>query len=76
MENYNCIELPLLKLWNKHKQHTKLLQILLQYYGYNPGTCDGIYGPKTETAVKAFNKANKISAEYCTLNTWLSLLDR
>ncbi len=33
---------------------TAEVQCLLKYWGYNPGTVDGIYGDKTTAAVKSF----------------------
>jgi len=35
----------------------KAVQKLLAVAGYDPGTPDGVYGPKTESAVAAFQKA-------------------
>jgi peptidoglycan hydrolase-like protein with peptidoglycan-binding domain len=35
-----------------------LLQALLVMQGYNPGTEDGLFGPNTEAAVKAFQTAH------------------
>nr|DAG52047.1 MAG TPA: peptidase [Caudoviricetes sp.] len=34
----------------------KQRQLLLAYLGYDPGTIDGLYGPKTRAAVKAFQQ--------------------
>ena len=39
------------------------LQNLLNMLGYNCGTADGSFGAKTEAAVVAFQKANKITAD-------------
>ena len=38
----------------------KALQDALNKLGYKAGEVDGIFGPKTESAVKAFQKANKL----------------
>jgi len=37
-------------------QAVKTLQGYLYQLGYNPGSTDGIFGPKTEKAVKAFQR--------------------
>ncbi|MDA8354607.1 MAG: S41 family peptidase [Firmicutes bacterium] len=39
----------------------KNLQLVLEGLGYRPGRTDGYFDKKTETAVKAFQKANKLS---------------
>jgi len=39
------------------------LQSLLTSAGFSPGLVDGIMGPVTEAAVKAFQKANKLSVD-------------
>ena len=39
------------------------IQYNLRILGYNVGSVDGIYGAKTETAVKAFQKNCKFSAK-------------
>jgi len=40
----------------------KLIQSLLSKIGYNPGPIDGIYGPKTQQAVIAFQRNNNLLA--------------
>ena len=35
----------------------KQVQLILQGQGYNVGPVDGIYGPQTQTAVQAFQRA-------------------
>lgn len=35
-----------------------VLQILLKFNGYHPGNIDGIYGPRTKTAVTIFQRDN------------------
>lgn len=42
-------------------QVVKEIQTALKKLGYNVGTIDGIYGKKTVNAVKAFQKAKKLS---------------
>lgn len=39
------------------------LQTILQQAGYNPGGIDGLYGPNTTAAVKAFQTANGLTAD-------------
>ena len=39
------------------------LQNMLNFWGHQAGTADGIFGPKTETAVKSFQTANKIAVD-------------
>jgi peptidoglycan hydrolase-like protein with peptidoglycan-binding domain len=39
------------------------VQMALRDKGYDPGTIDGIYGPYTERAVKAFQTANKLEVD-------------
>lgn len=41
----------------------KELQTNLNYVGYNCGTPDGVYGSKTESAVKKFQKAHKLNVD-------------
>jgi peptidoglycan hydrolase-like protein with peptidoglycan-binding domain len=42
-----------------HSLTVKLLQELLKLAGFDPGPIDSDFGPKTEDAVKKFQKANK-----------------
>lgn len=76
VETVSCISLPDLKKNNINKGHTKLLQILLTHYGYGLGTCDGLYGPKTDQAVQKFNNNNGIKCAYCNIKTWTTLLNK
>ena len=51
------------------------LQILLNSLGYNCGKADGIFGANTEKAVKAFQKALKLTADGIVgAKTWAALL--
>ena len=53
----------------------KALQTLLNGYGYSCGKADGIFGSNTEKAVKAFQKAQKLTADgIAGKNTWSKLL--
>lgn len=51
-----------------------ILQDALNALGYSTKTLDGIFGSNTETAVKAFQRANSLSADgICGCNTWKKL---
>lgn len=50
---------PVLKRGSKNGS-VMVLQELLNSKGYNCGTVDGIFGEKTDKAVRAFQKANKL----------------
>ena len=39
------------------------IQCLLAYLGYDPGTIDGAYGPKTRVAVQAFQQAEGLDPD-------------
>lgn len=53
----------------------KALQILLNGYGYSCGAADGVFGSKTLTAVKNFQKEKDISVDGIVgTNTWSKLL--
>lgn len=57
-----------------HK-NTKTLQKLLKTKGYYTGKIDGICGPKTKTAIKRFQQANKLKVDgIAGPNTWKKLL--
>lgn len=52
----------------------KQAQTLLNAKGYNCGSIDGIFGAKTEAAVKAFQQAYGLSADgIIGKNTWVAL---
>lgn len=53
----------------------KALQILLNGYGYNCGTVDGDFGTKTDTALRAYQKAKGLGVDgSCGPKSWCSLL--
>ena len=53
----------------------KVLQFLLNELGYDCGEADGIFGSKTMTAVKAYQKAKSLTVDgICGKNTWTKLL--
>lgn len=54
---------------------TKLMQILLNGYGYSCGTADGIAGAKTDSAIRAFQKANNLTVDgVAGAKTWTAIL--
>ena len=53
----------------------KALQEKLNSLGYNSGTADGIFGAKTEAAVKQFQKANGLTADGIVGKKTLAALD-
>lgn len=60
-KNFNC---PMVNLYKDIKGHTdeiKLLQTMLKKLGYYTSDVDGVFGPVTDNAVKAFQRATKHS---------------
>ncbi|MED4163576.1 peptidoglycan-binding domain-containing protein [Halalkalibacterium halodurans] len=54
---------------------TRVLQALLYIRGFNPGPFDGIFGGKTESAVRAFQRANRLTVDGIVgPQTWGALL--
>lgn len=55
-------------------EDVRTLQTMLNLLGYNCGEVDGVYGRKTEAAVKAFQKTEKITVDgICGEETWKTL---
>jgi len=55
-------------------QHVTTLQNRLKELGFNPGAADGIFGPRTEAAVKAFQRAAGITVDGIVgPRTWAAL---
>ncbi|MDN4526155.1 S41 family peptidase [Fictibacillus fluitans] len=54
------IEKPL--AYDMNSEQVKTAQKMLKGLGFDPGRADGYFDEKTETAVTAFQKANKLSA--------------
>lgn len=53
----------------------KTLQILLYAHGFNCGTADSIFGSKTDTALKNYQKANNLKVDgICGKCSWTSIL--
>lgn len=68
------ITLSVLKKGNKGDQ-VKTVQRLVNAFGYDCGTVDGDFGPKTAAAVKAFQNKSKLEADGVVgAKTWASLL--
>lgn len=64
---------PLLKKGSQDEAVTRL-QEGLQQLGYDPGAIDGIFGPKTESAVKEFQTNNGLAADGVVgPKTWTAL---
>jgi peptidoglycan hydrolase-like protein with peptidoglycan-binding domain len=62
-----------LRSGNKGTQ-VKQLQQILSNLGYNPGPIDGIFGPKTDSAVRAFQSAHNLVVNGIVGNTtWTAL---
>ena len=43
--------------------YVRLLQACLNYLGYNSGSADGIYGTKTKSAIKSFQRDNGLTVD-------------
>lgn len=68
------VSLPVLK-YGMESDSVKALQILLNGLGYDCGEPDGEFGAKTLAAVKAFQKANKLTVDgEVGAKTWGALL--
>ncbi len=59
---------PTLRLGSKGDE-VKSLQETLKKVGYDPGAIDGIFGPKTEAAVKAIQQKNNMVVDG-VVGTW------
>ena len=65
--------LPLLKKGDRN-EYVRHWQLFLNMNGYNCGDADGIFGPKTEAAVKAWQKNHGLVADgIIGPKTWASL---
>ncbi len=45
------------------KTTVRQLQLLLSFLGFDPGEADGLWGPKTEGTVRAFQEKNGLTAD-------------
>lgn len=69
------VSVPVLKKGSKGDS-VKSLQILLNGYGFSCGEVDASFGQKTDSAVKAFQKANGLTVDGIVgIATWTALLD-
>ena len=66
-------ERPVLKRGSKN-EYVRSWQIFLNLHGYDCGIADGIFGPKTEKAVKAWQRNHDLDADgIIGKKTWASL---
>lgn len=73
-DGYCNVDLPILRTGSKGAA-VKTLQILLNAKGYWCGDTDGDFGTRTANGVKAFQKAQKLSADIIVgPDTWRALL--
>lgn len=62
--------------YGQQDQNVKVLQALLNGAGYDCGKCDGIYGPKTRTALLEFKKARSLPAnDLVNIEVWNKLFN-
>lgn len=59
---YRCTKSSPIQKGDRGTEVTKL-QKFLNWAGYNCGTADGIAGDKTDSAIKAFQKANGLTVD-------------
>ena len=52
-----------LSRYGSRGEDVRAIQVKLNELGYDTGGTDGIFGSKTQSAVKAFQKANKLTAD-------------
>lgn len=68
------IDMKTLRNGSKGTQ-VKVLQFLLNEFGYDCGEADGIFGKKTTAAVKEYQKAKGLTVDgICGKNTWTRIL--
>ena len=62
--------------YGSHDQCVKVLQALLNGAGYDCGSCDGIYGKKTQSALHKFKGKNQLSVtDLVDMKTWNKLFN-
>ncbi|OPJ62746.1 peptidoglycan recognition protein family protein [Clostridium oryzae] len=67
---------PILKEGSEN-EYVKLLQNRLNYFGFNAGETDGIFGEKTLDAVKRFQKSRKLKVNgVMDKKTWACMFSR
>ena len=68
------VKAPILKKGVEH-QGVKVLQAFLNAAGFNCGDVDGSFGAKTDTALRAFQKAAALTVDgSCGAKTWARIL--
>lgn len=50
-------------IWKTHREDVRMIQKFLKKQGYNPGANDGRMGPKTETAIKAYQTDKHLTTD-------------
>lgn len=57
-------------------EDVRAMQLALVAMGYNPGECDGLFGKKTEAALRLFQKAQGLTVDgICGPKTWAALTE-
>lgn len=59
----NNISIEVLSRYGSTGNEVKQIQTRLKSWGYYKGTVDGVYGSKTQAAVKSFQRANGLTAD-------------
>lgn len=59
----NNISIEALSRYGSTGNEVKQIQTRLKSWGYYKGTIDGVYGSKTQAAVKSFQRANGLTAD-------------
>lgn len=75
-DEVNKVNVSLTELKNGSKgPEVKTLQVLLYAKGFNCGTADSIFGPKTDAALRNYQKANQLKVDgVCGKCSWTSIL--
>lgn len=67
---------PLLKQGSKGV-YVMILQDALNYFGYNTGSIDGLFGSNTKLAVQRFQQTNRLSADGIVgCNSWKTIINK
>ena len=61
--NFSNESIETLSKYGSSGEEVKQIQQKLKNWGYYTGNVDGIYGSKTQSAVKKFQKANNLTAD-------------
>ena len=59
----NNLSIETLSRYGSRGEEVKQIQTRLKKWGYYKGTVDGVYGSKTQAAVKSFQKANGLTVD-------------